>query len=225
MTMPAGAGQDVELEGVVRMVGHDLRNNLGVMGNSVYYLNMKLGAAEPKVTRHLDILAREIALTNRAIVDLIDLVAPKKPRPALIDLSALVQGVVERNLPVHSDSPAVHVALWPERLATRGDGEQIVRAIENVLLHRYENLSDGAVLQISTKPHLGRGMVEFSDNGRACEQAELDRLVDVTTGSKQPGLHLSLVVARRLLALNGGELAMWSPANGGCRFAVTLELA
>jgi nitrogen fixation/metabolism regulation signal transduction histidine kinase len=220
----AEAKQGVALGGLVRMVGHDLRNNLGVMSNSVYYLTMRLGETEPKVTRHLEILARAIALTNRALVDLIDLLEPRVPSPALLDLNALVTSVIERNPPTERSVP-VSADLAPGNLWVRGDGEQIARAAENVLLSRYEMLADDASLRISTRAEGGRGLIEFAENGRAYESAEVERWLDVGAVGREPGVHLGLLVAQRLLALNGGELDMAGLAGGGRRCVIALALA
>jgi len=64
----------------VRKVGHDLRNKLSVMRNSVYYLNMKVGGQDAKVAKHLGILGQEIETSTRTVCYLMDLCIPRSPR-------------------------------------------------------------------------------------------------------------------------------------------------
>ncbi len=49
-------------------VGHERRNPLGVIKNSVYYLNMILPKDE-KVQKHLGILDREVATSDRIVTE------------------------------------------------------------------------------------------------------------------------------------------------------------
>ncbi|MDA3872114.1 MAG: cache domain-containing protein, partial [Candidatus Marinimicrobia bacterium] len=53
-------------------VGHDLRNPLGVISNSVFYLNMKLKDKDEKVKKHLALLKREIERSENMLSDLLD---------------------------------------------------------------------------------------------------------------------------------------------------------
>jgi len=57
---------------LIRAVGHDLRNKLAGLKNSLYYLNMRLGHDDEKVRKHFQIMGREIANANRIIMDLMD---------------------------------------------------------------------------------------------------------------------------------------------------------
>jgi len=52
-------------------VGHELRNPLGVMKNSVYYLEMIL-PEDARARKHLGILDREVGTANRIVSDLLE---------------------------------------------------------------------------------------------------------------------------------------------------------
>lgn len=73
-----------------------MRNNLGVMSNSVYYRTLRLGQEDPKVARHLGILSQQVIETSRPVADLVDFLAPKAPQPTPLHLSDLVKQTVER---------------------------------------------------------------------------------------------------------------------------------
>ncbi len=241
MSTMSGPGQELErrLGRLVRVVGHDLRNNLGVMGNSVYYLNMKLSSADHKVARHLEILSREIAITNRSLVDLIDLVEPKLPRPGPVELSGLVERVLEGLPPPSDGGLRTRLDLSPVPLTVRVDAEQVIRAIENVLLHRYAALAaagnghGAGNLLLRTRAQEGRGLIEFLDETDPATDAQLARLFDAdalgapgATSTERAGgsMHVGLVVARRLLALNQGDVTAESVASRGCCYRISLPL-
>ena len=53
-------------------IGHELRHPLGVISNAAYYLQSKLGDADERVRRNVDILQREVARADRIITNLLD---------------------------------------------------------------------------------------------------------------------------------------------------------
>lgn len=217
----------IAVKDLVRMVGHDLRNNLGVMGNSVYYLTMRVGKEDPKIARHLEILTHEIALTNRTVLDLMDLLYPREPSPALLDLNAVIQGAVERNPPPEEGGATVSLQLAPGNIWLRGDGEQLARAVENILLSRYEAMAAGGALAIVSHAQGGRGVAEFIESGRAYDPEESERWLGLAESNAVEGdlgdPHLGLLVALRLLTLNGGELGI-TTGPSGCRILAALSL-
>ena len=79
-------------------VGHELRNPLGVMKNSVYYLEMIL-PEEARARKHLGILDREVGTANRIVSDLLEFARMKSASRSLIDLKVVVSDLLER-LPV-----------------------------------------------------------------------------------------------------------------------------
>jgi signal transduction histidine kinase len=72
-------------------VGHELRNPLGVIKNSVYFLNMMLkDDADEKIVKHLKILDKKVNSANDIISDLLDLTRQKVPNLQLTDLNKTV---------------------------------------------------------------------------------------------------------------------------------------
>jgi len=77
-------------------VGHELRNPLGVIKNSIYYLRMKLEDADGKVRKHLDIMEREITRSNKIIGDLLSLAWAKAPDFKEVHINALAARALSR---------------------------------------------------------------------------------------------------------------------------------
>jgi signal transduction histidine kinase len=140
---PADDGQAGDAQ-VIRRVGHDLRNKLAILQNSVYYLNMKLEPADPKVRKHLDILAREIAQGNLLTMNLMDLLAAKAPEPAQIDGLELLQRAVER-----APAPAgVELRLEDAGASPAWvDVDQMIHALPQSSLS-FATLGDGGVMRL-----------------------------------------------------------------------------
>jgi signal transduction histidine kinase len=77
-------------------VGHELRNPLGVMSNSVYLLERVLTDPPPKAQECLRILRGQIQLSERIVSDLLDSVRGKAPQRRYVDVSQLVSEQIAR---------------------------------------------------------------------------------------------------------------------------------
>ncbi|MEE8353327.1 MAG: histidine kinase dimerization/phospho-acceptor domain-containing protein, partial [Dehalococcoidales bacterium] len=71
-------------------ISHELRNPLGVIDSSVYYLKRKLGGDDEKVSEHLDRIKLSVANSTAIIESLLSLTRMKEPSLAETDLVAVV---------------------------------------------------------------------------------------------------------------------------------------
>ena len=214
-------GGNATASSAIRLVGHDLKNKLGVMGNSVYYLNMKVGGQSDKLSRHLAILSREIEISNRTITNLMDYVAPKEPSPSAINLNMLLQGVATAGMAASEGDLICQLA--PDLPLAWIDVQQVQRALENILVYVAMSLRAGDTLRIVTRGE-EQAIVELIDNGPGLAPDDLDHLFDPRSSGGASSIRLALPVARRLLELNGGTWETESRLGMGTRFSVTLPL-
>ncbi len=205
---------------LTRLMGHDLRNNLCVMQNSVYFLTMKLGRENDKVSKHLDILAREIAMSSQTVADLMDLVAPKQPNRITVDINELLHKVILQN-PVPETLKA-RLTLAQVLPPLEADSEQIGRAIQNILLYQYSTLKPGDALHISSLACASGVRVEFLDSSPGLSRDELEHLMDVRLADRPSPVRIGLTVAQQLITLNSGRLEVESRAGIGMRFDMIL---
>ena len=134
---------------LIRAVGHDLRDKLGVMKNSIYYLNMRLGHGDEKVQKHLWIVASEIANANGIVAGLMDFVSAKEPALQKSDVKAIVaEALSQASLPSHWEA-IIHLEDGlPPLMAYAG---QLQRAFTNMILKIIEGVPDGGKLRITAR--------------------------------------------------------------------------
>jgi C4-dicarboxylate-specific signal transduction histidine kinase len=68
------------------MVSHELRNPLGVIGSSAYYLQRKLGRAEEKIAKHVGRIEEQVELCDSIVGELLEYTRGQRPE--------LVQGEI-----------------------------------------------------------------------------------------------------------------------------------
>ena len=211
-------GVSDESKQVLRRVGHDLRNKLAILQNSVYYLNMKLDPAEAKVRKHLDILAREVALGNLLTMNVMDLLAAKAPEPASIDGLDLLRRAIERapapdGVDIRLES-AGDAPVW-------ADVDQMIHALTNILTYQYSTLDSGGTVRLVAH---GTGPVSLDlvDSGPGLTREEQAVLLDWQAAEDAAVVRMGLAVADHLALVNGGRLQFESRPRLGTRFSLIL---
>ncbi|MFI5325909.1 MAG: GAF domain-containing protein, partial [Candidatus Rokuibacteriota bacterium] len=143
-------------------VGHELRNPLGVIKNSVYYLNMILPPDE-KIQKHLGILDREVANSNRIVTELLDFARVKTPVREAASLVAIVQAALER-LP-RPESVTVRTELDDTLPTVLVDAHQVGQILLNFLLNAVQAMPDGGHVTVSVGQDDGAVFAVVEDTG------------------------------------------------------------
>jgi two-component system sensor histidine kinase HydH len=203
---------------LIRIVGHDIRNKLGVMKNSIYYLNMKLGHGDAKVQKHLRIMGREVANANRMIADLMDFALAKEPLRRQSDVKAIVAGALSQaSLP---DGWEATINLNDGLPALRADDFQLQRAFTNIILRIVEGATGGSRLQITAREQDGFVELGFGADGLNIPQEDLSWTA--VLAAPAGGTSLGMAVSKILVEGHGGTIEAQRLTRGGTVFLVRL---
>jgi signal transduction histidine kinase len=198
-------------------VGHELRNPLGVIKNSVYYLNMVLPADE-KIQKHLAILDREVANSNRIVTELLDFARVKTPVREAASLVAIVQAALER-LPL-PESVTVRAELDEVLPAVLVDPHQVGQILLNFLLNAVQAMPDGGCVTVSVGHDDRTVFAVVEDTGVGVPPENLTKIFQPLFTTKAKGIGLGLALARDLAEANGARITVESTAGRGSRFAI-----
>ncbi len=201
-------------------VAHELRNPLGVINNSVYYLKSRLGEQDPKITRYLGIISHEIEASNRVITNLADLSQARNIVTAPVDPNVLVERALERALlPIEV---TVHTSLATDLPQVHADVAKMQQAFLNLIANAIEAMPSGGKLTISTNRQDGQVEFCFEDTGIGIPAENLERIFEPLFTTKTNGMGLGLALARVLIESHRGEIAVSSRPGIGSRFTVHL---
>jgi len=198
-------------------VSHELRNPLGVMKNSVYYLKMVLPEDE-RVRKHLGIMEREVTTATRIVSDLLDFARAKPPSQAPTDLSELVREVLDRT-PL-AENIRVAAKLAPDLPPISVDALQVQQVLGNLITNGAQAMPEGGTLTIETARAEGGARVAVSDTGVGIPQENLGKIFQPLFTTKAKGIGLGLAVAKGLAEANGGTISVESAVGRGSRFLV-----
>ena len=203
-------------------VGHEIRNPLGVIRNSTYFLNMKLkDNTDEKVMKHLKILEKEVNSANLIISDLLDFARKKLAVLELVDvnnilISALSSILVPENIIVTTELGEIPPMLL--------DPEQVRRVFLNIALNAVQAMPEGGKLKTQTSKHDDSVEITFTDTGVGIRKEIMEKLFTPLFSTKAKGVGLGLSICKQIVEGHGGNITVKSIAGEGSTFTVRLPI-
>lgn len=204
-------------------VGHELRNPLGVLTNSLFLIRTATSAAaDDRLRRQLDTADREIASATLIVSDLLEFSRPRASNPVAIDIADLLGEAISvapppTGIDVEHDREAVPTVV--------ADRDQIRQVILNLLTNAYEAMPDGGRVHISARTVDDTVEIVVSDNGMGMDEQTQSQIFEPFFSKKIKGTGLGLAVSKRIADVHGGGLNVSSQEGQGCTAILTLPLA
>lgn len=203
-------------------VSHDLRNPLGVIANSAYFLSKKLKEENGKVKKHLDLIQREVERSNEIITDLLDYSRVREPLITENDLNGIIKDVLAR-----VDVPAnivVKTHIEDNLNAVPLDAEQVHRAFLNIVSNAVQAMPDSGLLTISSRRKKDSVEVSFKDTGEGISEKDLPMVFEPLFTTKSKGIGLGLAIVKSIIDGHNGRVDVKSTVGRGTTFTIHLPL-
>ncbi len=205
------------------MVSHELRNPLGVISNSIFYLKMKNPAADPKIQKHFNLIENSIEKASHIVNELLDYGRTPVVNPAKIKPQLLIKHAVgEIVLPPHI---TLEINVSSNDCHYFADFGQMTRVLHNLVKNAVEAMPKGGKIVITTGKSGDLGCIEVEDSGEGISEMNLKKLFEPLFTTRQGGTGLGLPLCKRYVELNGGKIEVESTPGKGARFRVFLPLS
>jgi signal transduction histidine kinase len=203
-------------------IGHELRNPLAAVINAHFMVRHTLGTTiDPDVDRHLDMAERQTTRAATLADNLTAFVRQRDPHPVPIDLSAVVDEVLEAT-PAPS---GIEVVVDVPALELRADSDQFTQVLANLIVNGYQAMPDGGILRIAASTEKGHVVLTVADSGSGVDPGSLDRIFDPFFTTKASGTGLGLAIVARIVDAHGGDVSMSNGPQGGAVVTVRLPRA
>ena len=228
-------------------IGHELRNPLGVIRNSVYYLKGKISYQDPKIIKHINIIEKEIANSDKIVSDLLNFSRPIKPTLRLTDINKVIEEAVAcNNIP---EKVKVLKELDTNISPLLLDSDLIQQVFNNIILNSIDAMQEGGNLAIRTafrpqsidlqsnsvKQERGRGSkvyslksdfieVSFSDTGKGIAEENQSKLFNPFFTNKAKGIGLGLALCKRIIEEHKGSIEIMSKVDKGTTVTIRLPV-
>ncbi len=207
---------------LVGTMGHELRSPLSVMESSLFILQGQ-HAADERVQKHLDRIGQQIALANRKIIGMLDLIRDRPLHRQRLRVAEVVEPAV-----AHAAIPA-RIQVILEGLETTpdvvGDLERLEELLGNLLENALEAIGEApGEIRISGRRGSDQDVVlSLEDSGPGVDAWLLPRLFEPLATGRPGRLGMGLALVRRIALLHQGRVEYSSgPPH---RFVVSLPQA
>jgi signal transduction histidine kinase len=204
-------------------VGHELRNPLGVISNSLYLIRgATTESPDDKLKRHVATAEREVAAATLIISDLLDFARAREPIVANVDVNALVDEALEVAPP--PDGITVSRDSGAPLSGVAADRDQLRQVLLNLITNGYDAMAEGGELHISTAASNGRVSIVVHDHGAGMSDDTRSHLFEPFFTTKARGVGLGLAVTQRIVGAHGGTISVDSKPGEGATFTVSLPV-
>jgi signal transduction histidine kinase len=206
---------------IAASVAHELRNPLGVIRNSAYYLRRKI-PDDAKLARHLEIIEHEITASDRVIEQLLHF-----GRPIVLQLQAHdLRNLIQEALALLKVPPAIKVSLdIPQALpAVMLDKDHFRGVLLNLFRNAIQAMENGGELRIHGSSDGEQVRLMVSDTGKGIPPDQLDRIFEPFFTTKAKGIGLGLAISKQVMEQHHGRIEVHSDPPGGTKFLLALPL-
>ncbi|HEX4494720.1 MAG TPA: ATP-binding protein [Thermoanaerobaculia bacterium] len=210
-----------------RRIAHEIRNPLTPIRLAAERLLRKHQQKDPalgqSIEEGVEIIVREVVTLQQMVDEFSRYARMPRPRPAPVDLPKLVSETLHlyRNL-----KPGVEVegkvgdglgAVWI-------DGEQIKRALINLLDNAVEATDAPGRVTVAAQPVDGHLEIQVADTGRGIPEDAKEKLFRPYFSTKGRGTGLGLAIVHRIVADHQGAIRVEDNVPSGSVFTVELPM-
>lgn len=218
------------------IVSHELRNPLGVIRTSNYYLQQRIKGPDEKIEKHLKRIDTQISHCDAIIADLLEYTRGRNIEVVAKDVTPWLTQVVNQ-MKEHTDVEiALHIASNLPHVAH--DQEKMTRVIINLLTNaiqavqtRVENNEDKEIPLLYTPrvwvdvQAVGEGLsIKINDNGTGMTSEIQRRAFEPLFTTRFRGTGIGLAIVKKTIDEHNGDICVDSRVDEGTQITITLPL-
>jgi len=202
------------------IIGHEFKNELCVMKNTVYFLRLKLQDKDEKIKQHLGILEQEIANTERLIDNITTFARNKIPQFKPVDL----EGLLSRSIKKLQIPDTIEVATKIEKglAPVQADEIQLSCVFNNIILNSLQAMTKKGRLTVKTISSAGRVDIVFEDTGSGIGEEDKKMLFNPFFSTKSRGMGLGLAISKIIIEAHNGAIELASTIGKGTSVTISL---
>jgi len=210
------------------VVGHEIRNPLAVINNSIYFIKTKLAAqleGDQKIAKHIEIIESEIQQANGIINEILTYSRQRELKPERVQLNSWLEELLSvYPFPAHiavekkfdAQNPPLDIDVVEMQQAIRnliGNGIEVMPPPAGTVRIRTAVVGDGSVA------------IEIADAGPGIPPDVLDKIFAPFFTTKARGTGLGLAVVRKVIDRHSGRVEVQSVVGQGTTFTLYLPIA
>jgi signal transduction histidine kinase len=208
------------------VVGHEIRNPLAVINNSIYFIKTKLSTGQepdPKIAKHIKIIESEIQQANGIINEILTYSRQREMQVEKVKLNHWLEELLSvYPFPAHIELVKI---LDPVDPSLEIDATEMQQSIRNLIGNGIEVMPapKGGRITIRTRvPEPGWAEIDIGDSGAGIPPDVLDKIFAPFFTTKARGTGLGLAVVRKVVDRHKGRIDVESQVGVGTTFKLFL---
>jgi PAS domain S-box-containing protein len=211
-------------------LAHEVRNPLNAAVLQLHLLARGVDRLSDEKARstmrsRVTIIEGEIARLERLLTEFLELARPRGIRHEPVDISRLVEDVLEFQAEAFKDHQVELMAsITPGCIAT-GDPEKLRQVLINLLVNALDAMPESGTLSVKVNAVKPLVMIDIADSGPGIDPRILPEIFDPFFTTKEAGTGLGLSIVRKIVDQHGGRIEFDSLPGRGTRVRVELPFA
>jgi len=212
------------------VVGHEIRNPLAVINNSIYFIKTKVNAAatasavpiEPKIVKHISIIESEIRQANGIIDEILGFARTRELNPKLTHVNAYIEDLtMSFPFPPHIE---LVQQLAPENPTVNIDMDVMTQAVRNLIKNGIEVMPERGKVYVRTEVTGDMVRIDVEDTGSGIPKETLEKIFAPFFTTKARGTGLGLAVVKKIVDQHKGRVEVSSTVGKGTCFKLFIPL-
>ena len=211
-------------------IAHELRNPLGAIKQSIFFLNRYLQKHNllddhPKFGEHLKIMDEELNTSDHVITSLLDMSRVKKMEKKEVEIKSMIEDLQVRCRILLPKQFKTEVS--PSPLNIDADPVQLRQVLVNLIHNAKDATPPDGIIEVNANLDEGTHsiIISVSDNGSGIPQESLDRIFEPLYTTKNKGTGLGLSICKQIIEEHHhGRMEVKSEEGKGTSFIIHLPL-
>jgi signal transduction histidine kinase len=220
---PQAQRQPAALGQILAALAHRFRTPVSSIEGAVELLDDR-HCPEHKRQEFIRIIRKESRQLDRELCDVLDFVQPRKPQWRQVDVSLLLDEVIERLEPHRRANVRFRKEVPPDLPPLTCDPDQIGKMLLNLLMNSIQATPDGGQISLLAHAESDDVVISIKDNGRGIAPTIAGRIFDPFFTNRENALGLGLTVARQIVSSHCGNISVMESSDRGTCVSVRLPV-
>lgn len=208
-------------------LAHEIRNPLNAAVLELHLLGRGIdrlseAPARDPLRARVRIVESEIKRLERLLTDFLELARPRAPQREPVDLSRVVEDVLELEAEAIASHQLRLVREFNHSVMALGDVEKLKQVVLNLVVNALDVMPDGGVLQAFSGGDEREVWLGIGDTGPGVDSHILAEIFDPFFTTKAAGTGLGLAIVRKIVDQHGGRVVVETKKGEGTVVRVNL---
>lgn len=215
-------------------VSHEIRNPLGAIRASSFFLQRNYKGKDEKVEKHLNRIEEQVDICNSIVEDLLEYTRGRHSQTVKGDLNSWIGQVVEQF--INKQGIDLVIDLYPDLLVAPFDPEKMRRVMVNLMENAMQAVREKQPMlakasvpyqpevRVITRKVKGNAVIEVEDNGIGMEEETVQRVFEPFFTTRARGTGLGLAVVKRIMEEHNATISIESLPEKGTRVSINLPV-